>query len=421
MCESPEDPPSEPIEGLTRNPSPSPPKASAPKGAATADLAILGGGIAGLWLLGRLREAGYRAVLVETRCLGGVQTLASQGILHGGVKYALGGHLTESARAVAEMPERWRACLRGAGELDLSGVRQHSPHQYLWSTRGLVSRMTGFFAGKAMRARMQRLPRADYPPPFDNPGFQGDLYRLEEPVLDVPSLVQQLVGQYAKHCLRAEHFPKARAIKGGYSLRFGDQELRARGLILAAGAANARLLEELGRTAPAMQRRPLHMVMLRGPLPSLYGHCLGAGANPRLTVTTHPLGDGDMVWYLGGDVAEQGVKRTDDEQIAAARSELQALLPWVDLTRTRWATLRVDRAEVATADGKRPDDCFLHHQDRLFTVWPTKLVLAPRLADRCLEAIESSGLRPGAGPLQPPPLPPATPCPPPWESIYQWN
>ncbi len=390
-------------------------------GSATADLAILGGGIAGLWLLARLRAAGYRAILLETRCLGGVQTLASQGILHGGVKYALGGHITESARALAMMPERWRACLRGAGELDLSGVAQLAPHQHLWSSRGLVSRMTGFFAGRAMRAQIQRLGRDAYPAPFDHPGFQGDLYRLQEPVLNVPSLIGELIRQSGAHCLRIEAFPKARAIKGGYSLRFGAQEIRARGLILAAGAANARLLRELGRDTPAMQLRPLNMALVRGELPPLYGHCLGASAQPRLTLTTHPLANGERLWYLGGAIAEQGVGRTDEAQIAAARAELQALLPWVDLSGARWANLRVDRAEAATPDGRRPDDGLLHHQDRLFTVWPTKLVLAPRLADRCLAALAQAGLRPGPGAFEPPPLPPAEPCPPPWESLYQWS
>ena len=34
------------------------------------DIVILGGGIAGLWLLNRLRNAGYAAVLLESTALG---------------------------------------------------------------------------------------------------------------------------------------------------------------------------------------------------------------------------------------------------------------------------------------------------------------------------------------------------------------
>jgi hypothetical protein len=60
-----------------------------------------------------------------------------------------------------------------------------------------------------------------------------------------------------------------------------------------------------------MQRRPLHMVMAKGPsLKPLYAHCLGGGTKPRITVTTHPAADGQWVWYLGGDIAEaDGVAR----------------------------------------------------------------------------------------------------------------
>ena len=46
------------------------------------------------------------------------------------------------------------------------------------------------------------------------------------------------------------------------------------------------------RYAPAMQQRPLHMLMVRGRLPRLYAHCLGASANPRLTVTSSAGDDG---------------------------------------------------------------------------------------------------------------------------------
>ena len=44
----------------------------------TCDVAIIGGGIAGLWLLNRLVNDGYNALLFEQTALGGEQTVASQ-------------------------------------------------------------------------------------------------------------------------------------------------------------------------------------------------------------------------------------------------------------------------------------------------------------------------------------------------------
>ena len=55
------------------------------------DVAIIGGGIAGLWLLAQLRERGYGALLIESNQLGSGQTLCAQGIIHGGTKYRLRG------------------------------------------------------------------------------------------------------------------------------------------------------------------------------------------------------------------------------------------------------------------------------------------------------------------------------------------
>ncbi|MDH3355689.1 MAG: FAD-dependent oxidoreductase, partial [Chromatiales bacterium] len=110
---------------------------------ATSDVVILGGGVAGLWTLNRLRQMGYKSILIESSKLGTGQTRYAQGIIHGGTKYALSGQMNASAQAVAEMPTRWRACLNGDGEIDLSGVKILSSHQYLWSTQKVTSRMAG--------------------------------------------------------------------------------------------------------------------------------------------------------------------------------------------------------------------------------------------------------------------------------------
>src|SRR5580765_7885011 len=98
------------------------------------DIAIVGGGIAGLWLLNRLRQLGYSVVLLESGTLGGGQTHKSQGIIHGGMKYALQGIMTSSTQAIAKMPAIWKQCLDGDGEIDLSHVPVLSKEQFLWST-----------------------------------------------------------------------------------------------------------------------------------------------------------------------------------------------------------------------------------------------------------------------------------------------
>ena len=389
-----------------------------------ADVVIFGGGVAGLWSLARLLDAGYRAILLESEKLGGVQTLASQGIIHGGTKYALTGKITGSSQAIAEMPSRWTGCLKGDGELDLSEVRVLSPNQFLWSTGNLASNITGFFAGKMMRSRMEPVGSSSIPEPFDHPDFRGNLYRLQEPVLDVHSLVEALVGYVGDHCRRVQ--PRQLKVddrdSGVFSVTSekADLEVRAGNLLFSAGSGNARLLELWQRDRPAMQQRPLHMLMLKGDLPQVYAHCLGASANPRLTITSYLDVDGKTIWYLGGQVAEQGVGREPEEQIARGKAELAELLPWIDFTSCQWSTLPVNRAEPLMPGNKRPDDCFLQQEGRVLTAWPTKLAFAPRLADKVLQALPApSGKKLDHDMLQGLPFPAIGE--PPWREVRQWS
>ncbi len=366
---------------------------------AKVDVAIFGGGITGLWLLARLRSAGYSVVLLESGRLGGIQTSASQGIIHGGAKYALNGNLSESARAIGAMPRVWRQCLDGAGELDLTAVRMLSPHQYLWSSDSLISKVTGFFASKAMRSRMVSVQGTERPQLFQHPAFHGTLYQLDEPVLDVASLTTELVRQHGECCYQIS--PEEMRLGSGADetvITLDDGvELLARQLVLAAGAGNGALLAQLGRTHPEMQLRPLHMVIAQGDIPPLYAHCIGSGTTPRVTITSYPLADGRMAWNIGGQLAESGVERSAAEQIAAAQHELQQLLPWLDYSSVSWATLRVDRAEPKMAGGRRPDSCFVQSEGGVITAWPTKLAFAPRVADEVMAALQVAGIEPGDG------------------------
>ncbi|WP_374439342.1 NAD(P)/FAD-dependent oxidoreductase [Pseudomonas panipatensis] len=382
------------------------------------DILIVGGGIAGLWLNARLRRAGYSTVLVENTALGGVQSMRSQGIIHGGTKYALHGALTGASEAIADMPSLWRRCLAGEGEVDLRGVRVLSDAHYLWSPGGLAGNLTSFFASKAVRSRVAQVKGEELPPALRDKAFKGKAYRLSELVLDVPSLIARLAELAAGSLLAGERISALRDGNELLGLRVDEREIRAQRVVLAAGAGNEALLRELGLEQPAMQRRPLHMVLVKAPtLKPLYAHCVGGGPKPRVTVTTHPAADGQWVWYLGGDIAEaDGVARDAAAQIAEAQRELGKLLPWIDLSAARWATLRVDRAEPAQSNLLRPDSAFLAEQGRLLVGWPTKLALSPNFADRVFEALQRDGIQPGAAlPLPALPRPPlARPV---WEEL----
>lgn len=369
-----------------------------------ADIALFGGGIAGLWTLTRLRQAGYAAVLFETDALGAGQTLKSQGIIHGGMKYALHGVLTPEVTAMAGMPGLWRDCLHGLGPINLSKVSLLSKTHYLWSPGRMMAKITGFLAGMAMRSKVAPVKPADYPFVFQNPKFKGALYALDEIVLDVPSLMSELAEMNRGAIFKIKSLTKenlhfdaqGQLLSIDIALGQASASLIADHTIFMAGEGNELVLDHFKDKRLAMQRRPLHMVMVKTPFYyPLYAHCMGVGQRPRLTVTTHRLQSGEAVWYLGGMLAEEGNERDAGEQIQAAKQELESLFPWLDFSAAKYATLRVDRAEPKTSDGMKPQSTFAETVNNLTVAWPTKLALAPALTATIESMIHARGLKPG--------------------------
>ena len=369
------------------------------------DIVVFGGGIAGLWLLNRLRDEGYNAILLETDGLGAAQTLASQGIIHGGLKYALGGSVTDAANTIAALPARWRACFDGTGEIDLSSCEVLSERYYMWSSASYRSKIKAFFGSKSLQGRVQALPRDEFPPFFAEATVEGSLYALPDFAVDTPSLLSVLRARYEASIFKVDprdiRFTRdASGCASSVTLRAGtgigeavrDAEndtvsIDAQRMIFCAGKGNQALIDAAGMRKPASQLRPLNMVWVKkAGLGSVFAHCIGEdfSLTPKLTVTTHLADDGMPVWYLGGEIAESGVGVPDDELIERAKRLIADLFPWVDLSGAQWGCFAIDRAEAKMADGSRPDGALFIAEDGYIAAWPTKLTLAPALADGVL-------------------------------------
>lgn len=388
------------------------------------DVVILGGGCAGLWALNVLRGAGYSAALFDSGDLGSGQTVHSQGMIHGGLKYALGGVAGEDADALAGMPGAWRDCLSGRGSVDLRGCEIASDNVLLWSAGDLSSRVAALLASRLVHGNAGALHPGEYPSPFDSPDFRGRLFRLEDFVIDTGSLLASLARPWQASIFGIDWSCSSLRVEDGHAvLKLPGTTLRPRQLLLCAGAGNAGLLQALGASAPVMQRRPLTQVLVRHErLVPLFAHCIGRSSSPKLTVSTHTSRDGEVTWYLGGDVAT-AESLAPAARVARAQEELAATLPWLDLEGGDWRTVTLDRAEPCHPGGRKPAGVSLERAADLantLVAWPVKLALCPALGEQLLASLRQAGIGPGTTPelsglasLSRPGF--ATPC---WETAF---
>jgi glycine/D-amino acid oxidase-like deaminating enzyme len=379
------------------------------------DIVICGGGIAGLWLLNVLHKAGFNILLIEKDALGGTQTMASQGMIHGGQRYMLGANPSTHAASVATLPDRWNACLCGQGELDLTGVRVLSETQVMWSTGGRLAHMALSAGTHTMKAKTRKLDGHEVPEALASlTAFP--VYELPEKVLDVGSLVEALSRPHKARLVKA----CVESLARDGSLIVSGSRIKAQIVICAAGFGNEEFLTMLDAGLGTSQRRPLKQLMVK-PMPfALYGHGITTSYKPRVTVTSYPLQSGGYVWYLGGAIADDTLDLADDDAIAYAKREMQAIFGHLDWTGKQWATWYGVRSEAYSQNGRLPSGPVVQEYGNALVVWPTKLTLTPLLGDQVLKRLAAKGvlpryLEPTSETFKLVPLPLATF---PWEQEY---
>lgn len=358
------------------------------------DIAIFGGGACGLWCLDELVRQGYQAILIERYSLGHGQTISAQGIIHGGLKYTLRGLLTSSAKSIREMPGLWSRAYTGETGPDLSHSELRGESCYLWRTSDLSSALGMVGARLGLRVTPNRLSQQDRPELLKT--TPGDVFELPEQVISPRSFLHSLSETHSNRLFAIDELPSFEQAESQspyqVTLRHSGESLTFQSdrLLFTAGAGNEVLRSQLGLGTGKMQLRPLHMVMMRGKLPIFQGHCVD-GAQTRMTITSEQTSEGDVVWQLGGQLAENGVSMTSEELIVKAESELKQVFPNVEWPEgLQMATYRVTRAEGITATGVRPDQPVNLIEGRHFTSWPTKMAFAPRVAAEVCEYMQQT-------------------------------
>lgn len=360
------------------------------------DVVVIGAGIAGLWTANMLQRRGYSVAVFEKDMVGGVQTLASQGMIHGGQKYTLTGTASEHAAAIAAMPARWQACFDGCGDVDLTGVAFASDHQIMWPAGGLVSSAAVLAAAQLVNAGTRKLSREEFPSVLaERPKFKGPVYRLPEVVMDAKTLVAALAKPLAGRLFRGSVSGVLPDGQVAFSHAGGEIALQAQMVVSTAGLGNEDVLKYLKVGKQLTQRRPLRQIMVRSLDEPLFGHGIVGSPKPRLTVTAaRDSASGGYVWYLGGALAENAAALDDRAAIALAARELADVFPHIDWSQKEFATWYGERAEPANPDGQLPAGPYVQQRGRVVIAWPTKLTFTPLLADHVISVLDRHAIKP---------------------------
>ncbi len=353
------------------------------------DIAIIGGGIAGLWLLNILVSNGFNVILFDNKSIGGTQTCASQGMIHGGQRYLLGGNSTTHADSVAGLPQRWKSCLEGNGEIDLRKVNLLSATQLMWTSGGLLTRFALSAAVQTLSAKALKLDNNNIP--FALAGSPGmSVFQLPEMVLDIKSLIEVLASPHMNRIGMC----KVDALEYDGRISIGGHIIKAQAIICAAGLGNEEYISISEPEKRYTQRRPIRQIMVKTmPFP-LFGHAITTSYKPLITVTSHPIPSGGFVWYLGGAIADHVLSFTEVEAIAYAKEDMLRLFSHLDWTGKEWATWSGTRAEAFSSTGRLPDGPVIQDYGSVLCVWPTKLTLTPRLGDMVLDWLVGKGIHP---------------------------
>lgn len=354
---------------------------------------IVGSGIAALWCANHLQSLGHDVVVLEKQQIGCGQTIFSQGMIHGGAKYSLDGQLSKSTISISDMPHIWRNALDGIGYVDLSNSVKITDFQFLWSSANAASKLLSFFGSKVMSSKMKSITPSDHDL-FSSDKFKGSLFKLNEPVVDVQTVLENLANNLDNSILNLEVKKIEFRSDNSVDVVTNKDVINCDEVVLAAGEGNEKILQNSNINLFPMQLRPLAMgaVYLNNKIPDIFGHHLGVSSRPSLTISTHYV-NGDQVLYVGGDISESGVFLSDSEQKIKIKDSIKSALYWLDFDIKDIKILRINRAEARNHNLIKPDTFFCEKYKKAIICWPTKLAFAPLLSESVITKITKDRIK----------------------------
>ena len=211
---------------------------------------------------------------------------------------------------------------------------------------------------------------------------------MDEPVLDVPSLIRTLAEPYKDSIRKCSSGDPFKFLK--------DNNIEPKQIIFTAAASN----HEIAKAARhdkglATQKRPLMQGIIKNAPFPLFAHLIGKTDKPVASITTHKTSNGELVWYIGGAAAERKMDAEPKGFHKAMISAFNTYLPNIDFSEMEWSTFPIERIEgKSVGHSWMPDTPTIHRADEALYCWPTKLTFAPMLSDMILVDLQKSDILP---------------------------
>lgn len=358
------------------------------------DCIIFGGGVCGVWIDAILTENGYHTCLLEKDKIGGEQTLLSQGIIHKGMKYLLGGSTPKIANLLLASTKIWEESFAGSYQVDLQKTEIYTNKQLVWNENNLFSSFFAKSSQQAFRSEIQKLNSSEIPKWLTH--RPKNIFWLREKVINAHSMMKNFYQKYKKHyyqySLEKENFSLEKQ-KDWVGLKLPKENilLWTKKIILAAGKGNEKLAK-IFNIPYKMQLRSLSMLVVEHNEPlSIYGHCITTSSKPLFTISSHPKSSGKIVWYLGGKIAEVQKGQTQDFQ---KTSDLLQKNIRINLQKAHWKSIVVQRAEPYQKNTILPEKPYIKDHQNVIVCAPVKLAFAPLIAIETHKILQKNNILP---------------------------
>jgi len=350
------------------------------------DVVILGAGASGLWIANNLIESGFSVKVLACGKLGEGQTIASQGIIHTGIKYVFSGGIDDFVHSLHHVPGHWNERLSGSTSPDLSAVKIISNYTHIWSDQPIEEALANVFGIedilKGLNTDKEKINEFYH-------------YSVEEKTIDVRSLIRELTTKvsdeiifYKKDTLifkkNAEGFVGKILFTSEDGVR---HDFKSKYVIFSAGVENCNLVKNsLGEVIESSDS-PLTMRYIKGNLPNINGH-IYKDRKLLLTITSIPSVDDSLnnTWVIGGGIAEAlgGIQTSKNYFYSLIKNLFDVDEKDIKLS----GEYTINRSEPPDVYGRRFAEPFIFHKKNVLAVWPIKLTLVPRLASNVCNLIK---------------------------------